>query len=170
MASTGEWLTKERFRAFREGTEEVRLLCYDNTEEMVRLALQSPMTMIASDGGGTLHPRIAGTYSRVLGHYARDEGLLPLMDALRKMTLMPAVHMASRVPSMRRKGRVQVGADADLVVFDPATIIDRSTVLEPLEPSVGMQVVLVGGVPVVRDGALQDGVFPGQPIRSPITD
>ena len=71
---------------------------------------------------------------------------------------------------MRRKGRVQVGADADLVVFDPATIIDRSTVLEPLEPSVGMQVVLVGGVPVVRDGALQDGVFPGQPIRGPITD
>jgi len=170
LASTGEWLTRETFRALREGNEEARLLCYDNTEEMVRIALQSPMTMIASDGGSTLHPRIAGTYSRVLGHYVREEGLLTLMEALRKMTIMPALHMESRAQSMRRKGRIQVGADADLVIFDPDLIIDRSTVLEPLKQSVGMRAVLIHGVPVVRDGALQQGVFPGQPIRGPITD
>ena len=167
LASTGEWLTRERFRVLRESNEEVHLICYDNTEEMVRRALKSPLTMIASDGGGTLHPRIAGTYSRVLGHYVREEGLLTLMDALRKMTIMPALHMERRVPAMRRKGRVQVSADADLVVFNPDIIIDRSTVLEPMKPSAGMQYVLVNGAPVVRGGVIQAGVFPGRPIRAP---
>jgi N-acyl-D-aspartate/D-glutamate deacylase len=97
----------------------------------------------------------------------REEGLLTLMDALRKMTLMPAQQLEKRVPGMRRKGRLQVGADADLVVFDPDSIADRSTVLEPLKPSVGMQYVMVNGVLVVRDGMLQERVYPGQAIRAP---
>lgn len=164
IASTGEWLTKEKFREIRESNIEVRVICYDNTEEMVTLALASPLTMIASDGG-QLHPRTAGTYSRILGRYVREQGALPLMEALRKMTLMPAQHMQERAPAMRKKGRVQVGADADLVVFDPATILDMSTVIEPLRPSVGMQAVLVAGIPVVSDGVLQDGVYPGRAIR-----
>ncbi len=165
LAATGEWLTKEKFRAIRALNEDVGLICYDNTEEMVSLAVESPLTMIASDGGGTLHPRIAGTFSRVLGRYVRDEKLLNLNEALFKMTIMPARHLEKRVPAMRRKGRLQPGTDADGVAFDPDKIIDRSTVLEPLKPSLGMRHVLVAGVPVVRDGELLDGVLPGRPIR-----
>ncbi len=167
LASTGEWLTREKFRALRELNQDVGLICYDNTEEMVRLAVQSPITMIASDGGGAEHPRIAGTFSRVLGRYVREEGVLTLMDALRKMTIMPARHLEKRVPAMRRKGRLQPGADADVLVFDPDVVVDRSTVLEPLKPSYGMRHVLVAGVPVVRDGVFQDGAFPGRFIRAP---
>jgi len=124
--------------------------------------------MIASDGGGSPHPRTAGTFSRVLGHYVREKGVLTLMEALRKMTIMPARHMEQRAPQMRRKGRIQVGADADIVVFNPNTIIDRSTVEEPLKPSVGMQTVLVHGVPVVRDGEIQNNALPGRPVRAAI--
>lgn len=87
------------------------------------------------------------------------------MDALRKMSLDPANHLARRVPAMRGKGRVQVGVDADLVVFDPATVIDRATYREPLLPPVGIDMVIVGGVPIVRNGVIQDSVFPGKPIR-----
>lgn len=167
LAATGEWLTKEKFRALRASNEEVYVLCHESMEEMVRLALQSPsMTMIASDGGGSSHPRTAGTFSRVLGHYVREEGVLTLMAALGKMTIAPARHLQKRVPGMSRKGRVQVGADADLVVFDPDTITDRSTVLDPLMPSIGMHLVVVNGTPVVRDGILQEDVLPGRPIRA----
>jgi N-acyl-D-aspartate/D-glutamate deacylase len=79
--------------------------------------------MIASDGvleNGIGHPRNAGTYARVLGRYARQEGLLSLMEALRKMALMPAQRLERRVPAMRDKGRLRVGADADITIFDPA--------------------------------------------------
>lgn len=170
LASTGEWLTKEQFRAIREAPNEVGLLCYDNTEEMVRLALRSPLTMIASDGGGAMHPRLAGTYSRILGYYVRDEKVLNMNEALRKMTIMPAQHMESRVPAMGRKGRLQPGSDADIVIFDPTAIIDRSTVDEPLRPSEGMRYVIVNGVVVVKDGEIQQDIHAGQPLRAPVSE
>ena len=84
------------------------------------------------------------------------------------MSLDPAEHLARRVPAMRRKGRVQVGADADVVIFDPATVIDRATYREPLLPPIGIETVLVRGVPVVQDGVIQDNVSPGEPIRGRI--
>jgi N-acyl-D-aspartate/D-glutamate deacylase len=131
-----------------------------------------PLTMIASDGGlspgGKGHPRTAGTFARVLGQYVREESALPLMDALRKMTLMPAQRLEKRVPAMRDKGRLRAGADADITVFDPATVRDASTYAQPALPSLGIRHVLVNGTVVVKDGKVEAGTAVGRGIRAPI--
>ena len=111
------------------------------------------------------HPRSAGSYARTLRWLVRERGLLTLGEALRRASLLPAQILESAVPAMRRKGRLQVGADADLVVFDPDTVTDRATYTR-VAPSSGFRHVLVGGTPVVRDGELQTGALPGRPIRS----
>lgn len=168
-AATGERLTRESFERYRKTGGFVAI--FSMTEEIVETALKNPLTMIASDGileNGKGHPRTAGTYTRVLGKYARDRGALSLMDALRKMTLMPAQRLERRVPSMRNKGRIRVGADADLAVFDPQHVIDRSTYDEPAKYAEGIKHALVNGVPVVKDGQLQPGVYPGRPVRAPL--
>ena len=105
--------------------------------------------------------------TRVLGKYVRERGALGLMDALRKMTLMPAQRLERRVRSMKNKGRIRVGADADLVVFDAARVIDKSTYEEPAKLAEGVNHVLVNGVVIIKDGQLQVGVNPGRPVRAP---
>jgi len=90
-----------------------------------------------------------------------------LIDALAKMTLMPAQRLERRVPSMRNKGRIRLGADADLTIFDPQTITDRATFQEAAQQSSGVRFVVVNGVVVVKDGQLQANVHPGGPIRAP---
>ena len=92
-------------------------------------------------------------------------GMLSLMDAIRKMTLMPAMRLQARVPAMRNRGRLRVGADADVVAFDAARIIDRSTYREPTLPSAGIHHVIVNGVPVVAKGQPVEGVAPGRAVR-----
>jgi N-acyl-D-aspartate/D-glutamate deacylase len=136
----------------------------------VNTAISSPLTIIASDGilaQGKGHPRTAGTYSRVLGNYVRDKKTLTLMDAVTKMTLLPAKRLERRVPSMKNKGRIRIGADADLTIFDPQSIIDQSTFQDPAKYAQGIKFVLVNGVPIVKDGQLQSGISPGRPIRAP---
>lgn len=165
---TGERLTRESFQRYRKLGGPV--VTHTNTEEMVRVAIASPLTMIASDAyweDGIGHPRTTGTYSKVLGRYVRDAKALTLMDAIRKMTLMPARHLEDRVPAMKSKGRIRVGADADVVLFDAATVIDRSTYRDPAVPAVGIRHVIVNGVPAVTDGAVVDGVRPGRAVRAP---
>jgi len=94
--------------------------------------------------------------------------VLDLMTALRKMTLMPAQRLEKRAPAFQNKGRIRVGADADITVFDPARILDKATFEEPLQYSDGISLVLVNGVPVIKDGKLVEGVFPGRAARAPI--
>jgi dihydroorotase len=88
------------------------------------------------------------------------------MDAIRKMTLMPAERLGRRVASMRNKGRLRSGADADMTIFDAARVIDRSTYREPGLPPTGIKHVIVNGVPVVADEKLVDGVAPGRAIKA----
>ncbi len=167
-AATGERLTKDSFEKYRKVGGMVAV--FSMTDEIVEGAIKSPLTMIASDGilqNGKGHPRTAGTYTRVLGHYVRERGALSLVDALRKMTLMPAQRLERRVPSMKNKGRVRVGADADLVIFDAARVIDKSTYDEPARYAEGVRYVLVNGVVVVKNGEVQPGVYPGRPVRAP---
>ncbi len=167
-AATGERLTKETFEKYRKTGGMVAV--FSMTEEVVNSAIASPLTIIASDGilaQGKGHPRTAGTYSRVLGNYVRDKKTLTLMDALTKMTLLPAKRLERRVPSMKNKGRIRIGADADLTIFDAQSIVDRSTFQDPAKYAEGIKFVLVNGVPIVKDGQLQSGVTPGRPIRAP---
>ena len=165
---TGERLTRESFRRFREAGGWV--IIHGRSEATNEWITAQPDVMVASDGipyfGGPAHPRGAGTFSRVLGHYVREKKSLTLMEGLRKMTILPAKRLEGVAPQMRRKGRVQVGADADLTVFDPATILDGSSYERGDVPSTGIVHVLVGGSFVVRDSALVKDVYPGQAIRS----
>jgi len=164
---TGERLTAVTFEKFRK--EGGQVVIYAIPESAVRAAVANPIVMIASDGprftGPKVHPRGQGTFSRVLGHYVRDEHALDLMTALRKMTIMPAQRLELRAPAFKQKGRIQLGSDADITMFDPIRVIDRATFDEPMRYSEGIQFVLVGGVPVVRDGTLVTGVFPGRAVR-----
>ena len=134
------------------------------------MAIASPLSMIASYGfieNGRGHPRTSGTYAKVLGKYVRDEKALSLADAIRKMTLMPAQRLEARVPMMATKGRVKVGADADLAIFDPATVIDRSTYENATIPSAGIPYVIVNGQVVVDSGRVTSA-RPGRAIRAPV--
>ena len=167
---TGERLTEESFARYRKTGGSV--IGHAIPEDIARIAVASPLTMIASDGGlqnGKGHPRGSGTYARVLGRYVRELKALTLMDALRKMTVMPAQRLERIAPMMKNKGRIRVGADADLTVFDPAFVIDKSTFEEPAKYSEGIKHVLVGGVLVVKDSKLQLGVAPGRAVRAPDT-
>src|SRR4026207_376377 len=169
LVSTGERLTRASFAANR--TPGAMVILFLNTPDMEALAITSPLTAIASDGillNGKGHPRAAGSSGRVLAHYVRETGQLSLVDAIRKLALLPAQRLEQVAPMFRNKGRIKLGADADLTVFDPATVADRSTYQQPALPSVGFRYVLVNGIPVVLDGVLQDGSHPGPAARGPL--
>jgi len=161
LPDTGERLTRESFEVLHASPEPRLILIHTNPDEIVDAVIRHPLVMIASDGL-RLHPRSAGTFARVLSRYVRSQGSLTLMDALRKMTLMPARRLETATAAARRKGRLQEGADADVVVFDPATVADRATYKTPAVPSVGVRFLLVSGTPVVEGGRVVEGVAPGR--------
>lgn len=170
LVSTGERLTRTTFEAARKADPKATVIIHGRSEEQTRAAIVSPLTMIASDGfiqNGRGHPRTSGSYSKVLGKYVREEQALTLMDALRKMTVEPAKRLEPRVPAMANKGRVRVGADADLTIFDPATVIDRSTYEDATIPPSGIPYVIVGGEIVVNNGQVTSA-RPGRAIRAPM--
>jgi hypothetical protein len=166
LSETGEHLTKERFDELHNSSTTHSVIIFNNKQEVVDKVIPHPLVMIASDGEQG-HPRNAGTYSRVLAQYVREKGTISLMDALRKMSLMPAEMLERSAPDARRKGRLQEDADADIVVFDAATITDRSTFEKPMEPSVGVRYLLVGGTLVVNEGKIVPDVFPGRALLGP---
>jgi N-acyl-D-aspartate/D-glutamate deacylase len=155
------------------------------TRELLTRALIFPETVIATDGFEPLwrstptddqrwplpadavtHPRTAGTYSRSIRTLWRESGALSLMEVIRRTSLLPAQILSESVPAMSRKGRVQAGADADIVVFDPDTVSDRATYTHSTTPSTGYDYVIVNGVELVSDGRLRTDQLPGKPIRT----
>jgi Amidohydrolase family len=144
-----------------------------------------PMTWPLPDTAFT-HPRTVGTFSRALrmlggvgpgvgpglagasgaSEAAGSPAPLGLIETLRRCSLRPAQLLQNSVPAMRRKGRIQPGCDADVVVFDPATVSDRSTYTRTTRPPTGIRHVLVNGAPVVRDGDIVPDALPGRPIRA----
>ena len=161
LPETGERLTKERFEELHNSSTPHLIILFSNTMQTVDSVFLNPLVMVASDGD-IGHPRNAGTFCRVLARYVRSQGTLTLMDAVRKMSLMPAQFLERSTPAAHGKGRLQEGADADVVVFDPETVSDRSTYQHAMEPSAGVQYLLVGGVTLVDQGKLVEGVFPGK--------
>jgi N-acyl-D-aspartate/D-glutamate deacylase len=166
LPGTGEHLTKERFEELHGSNTTQWVLIFANTQEIVDAVIRNPLVMIASDGAEG-HPRNAGTYSRILAQYVREKKTLTLMEALRKMTLMPAQMLERSTTEAHKKGRLQEGADADIVVFDPQTISDRSTFDKPMEPSVGVHELLVGGTLLIDDGKIVPDLHPGRAILGP---
>jgi N-acyl-D-aspartate/D-glutamate deacylase len=191
-APTGERIaTDGRLRELRSadpgGLVIIRHLDEDDPadRDVLLRALVFPSAIVASDampltwagdvpdqmawplpGAAFTHPRTAGTYSRALRVLAGDGGPLGLTETLRRCSLLPAQLLESRVPAMRRKGRVQVGCDADIVVFNPATVSDQATYEQSTRPPTGIRHVLVNGTPVVRDAAIEIDALPGQPVRA----
>jgi len=168
-AATGETLSKESFEKYQKVGGLV--IAHAIPEEAVQSAVSYPLSMIASDGeieNGTGHPRSAGTFSRILGKYVREQNLISLPDAIRKMTLLPARRMERRAPGMKRKGRIKVGCDADVVVFDPKTIQDRATYASPALHSVGVQHLFVNGVWTVKEGVVVESARGGSAIRGAV--
>jgi N-acyl-D-amino-acid deacylase len=141
----------------------VTAIMHTMNEDDVRTVMRHPSTMIGSDGIPTLpgkpHPRLWGTFARVLGHYARELGVFPIEEAVQRMTGFPA-----RKFGLRDRGVIRAGAFADLVVFDPARILDVGTYEDPNHPPAGIHHVFVNGIRVVRDGQ-HTGARPGRALR-----
>jgi N-acyl-D-aspartate/D-glutamate deacylase len=191
-APTGEQVgTERRLRELRAddpgGLAIIRHLDEDDPadRQVMLRSLTFPDSIVASDampltwsGGvpdqmtwplpGTVftHPRTAGTFARALRMLGGSDGRLGLTETLRRCSLLPAQLLETRVPAMRRKGRVRTGTDADIVVFDPATVRDQATYAQSTRPSAGIRHVVVNGELLVRDGAIRTGALPGKPVRA----
>jgi N-acyl-D-aspartate/D-glutamate deacylase len=173
IPGTGERLTKASFEDYQSRKTNTLVAAYGIPDSDVVVALQSPFTMIGSDAileqGDNNHPRGAGCFSRTLGFYVRGQNTLSLRDALAKMTILPAKRLEARAPALRKKGRLQRGADADITIFDPNTIADRATIEDPSQESAGIDYVLVAGQVVKSLDGVNHDVRPGQPITSVLT-
>ncbi len=164
---TGERLTEETFKKYRK--EGATVVTFTMRDQDIDQAMAAPDVIVASDGWlekGKGHPRAAGTYARVLAHYVRERKVLTLNDAIRKMSYLPAARLEKFVPEMRRRGRINVGAFADIAIFDPNRVQDKSTYQNPAQYSEGITHVLVNGTLVVENEKLVEGVYPGQPVLS----
>ena len=170
VAGTSERLTEQTFGAAY--ADNSLTAAFAMSPEDIELPLRTDFVMVGSDAildrSHNNHPRSTGCFSRVLGRYVRERSVIDLPTALSKMTIQPALLLERRCPGLRRKGRLGIGADADITVFDPATVADRSTIANPAQESVGIQWVVVEGR-VVRspDGATSEAPN-GRGLRSDI--
>jgi N-acyl-D-aspartate/D-glutamate deacylase len=172
--ATGEWLTKKTWEAYAREEPGGMVNHHYVKEAWVEAALQWPGMMISTDALPAMdldvlsNPNIAGTFSRVLGHYVRERGVLDLSEALAKMSLYQAQWMEQTSPTFQKKGRLQAGMDADIVIFDPDTVAANATYGDPYKPPTGIPHVIVGGRQVVIDSERVEGRYPGKRILGPV--
>ena len=151
----GQRLTREGFEEMRRDHPEALSVCHVMRSADIDAAFAHPWVMAGSDGtlnSGQGHPRAAGTFPRFISVYVREKKLLTLYAAIEKMTTLPAQRIG--IP---RKGNLKRGSDADIVIFDPETICDRSTFSDPLLPPAGISHVLIGGRVAAKNGKITDG-------------
>jgi len=167
IVGTGERLNADTFVKYQK--QNALCAAFAIPESDVREALQTPWIMLGSDSilepGNRNHPRSTGCFARGVGRYVREEKVIDLMSALAKATILPARLTEKGAPIMRRKGRLQRGADADVTIFNPNTLIDRSTVANPGVESVGVEYVVIAGQIVRNPSGNQTSVRPGTPIN-----
>jgi len=187
---TNESLTKESYEQLMKDAPNTPIMFENATKEDMYVALAHPTAIIASDAmqysnksDGKLarawdtpydqmngHPRAAGTHAKVL-RLVREDDLMPLMLAVSKMTFMPAKFLADNgIDRMATKGRMQIGMDADITIFDPNKVTDNSTNAMGALPSTGIPYVIVNGTVVVKDSKVLKDVYPGQPIRRKVIE
>jgi len=168
LAGTSERLTENSFRKYQRLGKLV--VAYAIPDEDIVAALKSPFVMIGSDAilgsGFNNHPRASGAFSRTIGVYARERHVISLLDAIGKMTILPARRLENKCSGMKKKGRISVGADADITIFDYNKIADRSTVEHPEYQSTGIEYVIVDGRIVKDTKGLKKDVRAGKAIKN----
>ena len=168
--ATGEWLTKETWQQYAEQQPMGSVNHHYVKEEWMKTALSWPRMMVATDAlpaislGVKTNPNVAGTFSRVLGHYVRETKLLSLSDGLARMSLYQAQWLAQSSIAFDKKGRIQKGSDADIVIFDAKTVSANAVYGDPYQPPTGIPYVIVGGQLVVEEGVVVEGIYPGRRI------
>ena len=171
VADTQERLTEARFHELRAQPGPLSIQTEFIPEEEMIMGLESPLGIVSSDGGGLIdgrgHPRSTGTFGRFLGRFVRELEVVDWMEGIAKITLLPAQRLEKSVPAMSRKGRLQIGMDADVTVFDPATVQEQATYAEPAQMSEGIAFVVVNGMLVLDDGKIVEGAEPGRWLRHP---
>jgi N-acyl-D-aspartate/D-glutamate deacylase len=170
-AESGERFNKDMWEEYQQTYPQGQVIHHYLKESWTQLALQEPGVMIVSDllPMQSLDKKIAphhGAFSKVLGTYVREQEFLSLSTALSKMTLLPAKRLQNFAPDFKNKGRIQVGADADITIFDPQTIQNMATYEQPYQGPTGIDFVIVNGTFVVKDGELQENSFPGKRLKS----
>lgn len=170
---TGEWLDEERFLRYQRDYPTSSINHHYVKEEWLLKALAWPGMMVSTDALPAFdidvktNPNIAGTYAHFLGRYVRELEVMPLMEGLRRITLLPAQWLSLASDDFSKKGRIQVGADADIVIFDADEIAPRADYGDPYKTSLGIHHVLVGGRPVVTDAEQVEGRYPGKHLLAP---
>lgn len=174
--ATGEWLTEDSWHRYQQTMPYGMVNHHYVKEAWIERALQWPNMMVSTDALPALdldtktNPNIAGTFSRLLGHYVRDQKVLTLSDAIKRITLLPAQWLEQASPVFKHKGRIQVGADADLVIFDPKRIATTAAYGDPYQTSAGVNWVIVGGSVVIENGQRLEGRYPGRRLIAPPSD
>ncbi|MDA9368066.1 amidohydrolase family protein [Flavobacteriaceae bacterium] len=174
--TTGEWLTEETWHRYQQTMPYGMVNHHYVKEAWIERALQWPGMMVSTDALPALdldiktNPNIAGTFSRLLGHYVREQKVLTLSDAIKRITLLPAQWLEQASPVFKTKGRIQIGADADLVIFDPSVIATTARYGDPYQASVGINWVIVGGAVVIEKGQRLEGRYPGRRLIAPQID
>jgi hypothetical protein len=166
--ATGEWLTKETWEKYAKEQPSGAVNHHYVKEEWIETALKWPRMMVSTDALPALdisvatNPNVAGTFSRMLGHYVRDRKIMTLTEGLARVSLFQAQWMEQASPLFKKKGRLQEGADADIVIFNPETVAANAVYGDPYQKPTGIIHVLVGGRHVVQNSMRIEGMYPGR--------